>query len=260
MPATIFTHVIPSASDGFIGPVPKKLEEKAQTKSLPYARLAELLAERYHTDLGALRRLNPGLDLAGLRSGDKIVVPAVNPFRIEAWPDPSLYEIALPGASLRIRHAERLLEVVDNQGALVAVFPVTVGAKPEHLRTGEWSIRYLTPNPTFLWDERMLKEGKAGPKKFLLPPGPNNPVGILWMEIEPLKGPEAHIGIHGTNDSARIGRNHSSGCIRLANWDVVRLARLVGKGTRVTWSGVLPEGSALAMRQGVNQIRGVQNY
>jgi lipoprotein-anchoring transpeptidase ErfK/SrfK len=55
------------------------------------------------------------------------------------------------------------------------------------------------------------------------------------MEIEPIKGPEAHIGIHGTAESARIGRNQSSGCIRLANWDIVRLAKMVGKGTRISW-------------------------
>ena len=81
----------------------------------------------------------------------------------------------------------------------------------------------------------MPKEGRKGKEQHLLPPGPNNPVGVLWMEIEPLKGPEAHIGIHGNAESARIGRNQSSGCLSLANWDIVRIAKMVGKGTRIHW-------------------------
>jgi lipoprotein-anchoring transpeptidase ErfK/SrfK len=234
---TEVAFTLPETATKFIGSIPTKLEEKAAAKTLPYETLAEYTAERFHTDLSTLRRLNPGLDLATPKVGDKIQVPAVTPFLIETWPRAGLSARKGPeGRRLRICHDERMIEVVEADGTLRAAFPITVSPKPEHRRSGEWFIRSLAANPSFLWDDELLKSGVKGAKQHLLPPGPNNPVGILWLEIEPVEGPEAHIGIHGTAEPARIGRNHSSGCIRLANWDIVRLAELVGKGTRVTWT------------------------
>ena len=239
VPVITFVHKIPEVATRYVGAVPTKVQDKAKAAELPYTSLVEFVAERYRTDLTTLAKLNPGRDLTKLKPGDSVIVPSVKPFFIESWPEPNLSKAALPDASIRILHAERMLEVVNADGTLAAAFPITVGTKPEHVRRGVWSVRSLTPNPKFLWDDVMLKEGRSGPTKHLLPPGPNSPVGILWVEIEPLSGPEAHIGIHGTAEPARIGRNHSSGCIRLANWDVVRLARLIGKGTRITWG--MPE-------------------
>lgn len=228
---------IPASAANWVGPMPATLEEKAAATTLLYESLAEYAAERFHTDLSTLRRLNPGMNLAALKMGDTIQVPAVAPFIIESWPTPGvLVKKTTPNVRLHIAYDERMIEVLRPDGTLSAAFPITVGTKPGHRRTGAWQIRSLTANPKFLWDDTMLKEGRKGDKQHLLPKGPNNPVGILWMEIEPLDGPEAHIGIHGTADPARIGRNHSSGCIRLANWDIVRLAKLVGKGTIIAWS------------------------
>ena len=227
---------IPASAAKYIGTLPAETKDRAACKYLPYESLMEYMAERFHTDLSSLRRLNPGRDLSTLKIGDSLQVPAVQPFMIESWPPAGLAKTKNLGHSLRILHQERLIEVIAADGSLVACFPITVGSKPEHLRSGDWEIRSLAPNPTFLWDDLMLKEGRKGSQQFLLPPGPNNPVGVLWMEIEPIKGPEAHIGIHGTAESARIGRNQSSGCIRLANWDIVRLAKMVGKGTRISWN------------------------
>jgi lipoprotein-anchoring transpeptidase ErfK/SrfK len=226
---------IPASAAEYIGTLPAETKDRAARKFLPYESLMEYMAERFHTDISSLRRLNPGRDLIALKIGDSLQVPDVQPFMIESWPSTGLAKTKNPGHSLRILHHERLIEVIATDGSLVACFPITVGSKPEHLRSGDWEIRSLVPNPTFLWDDLMLKEGRKGSQQFLLPPGPNNPVGVLWMEIEPIKGPEAHIGIHGTAESARIGRNQSSGCIRLANWDIVRLAKGVGKGTRISW-------------------------
>lgn len=237
IPTTRTSFTIPVSAAKLIGPVPAKTEEKAALNALPYETLAEYTAERFHTDLSTLRRLNPGLDITLLKVGDTLQVPAVKPFVIESWPEKGITGRTAPEAiHLRIHHDHRMIEVLRADGSLRAAFPITVSPKPEHRRTGEWYIRSLAANPTFVWDDELLKNGVKGKKQHLLPPGPNNPVGILWLEIEPVSGPEAHIGIHGTADPARIGRNHSSGCIRLANWDIVRLAKLVGKGTHVTWS------------------------
>jgi lipoprotein-anchoring transpeptidase ErfK/SrfK len=230
------TFTIPASAAAWIAPLPATLPEKAATSVLLYESLAEYTAERFHTDLSTLRRLNPGLDLTKLKLGKKLRVPAVKPFIIETWPPAGIAARKAPeGTTLRIDHNARMIEVLGADGHLTATFPITVSQKPEHRRIGVWHIKAMAPNPRFLWDDLMLKEGRAGKVKYDLPPGPNNPVGILWLDIEPDQGPQSHIGIHGTPEPARIGRNHSSGCIRLANWDIVRLVRLVGKGTKVVW-------------------------
>jgi lipoprotein-anchoring transpeptidase ErfK/SrfK len=231
---TIITFVIPNEATKFIGDVPATLAEKATAKRLPYTSLAEYVTERFHTDIATLARLNAQTNLDTLKPGHSLRVPNVVPFLIES---PKVDAVAkrLAGAQLHIQHTDHMLEVRDSDSHLVAAFPITVGNKSEHVRTGAWKVVSFAPNPTFKWDDNMLKNGIAGDKQYVLPPGPNSPVGVLWMELEPVKGPEAHIGIHGTNDPTHIGRNHSSGCIRLANWDIVRLARMVGPGARVAW-------------------------
>ncbi len=246
----IEVHVsIPKIAAEFTGELPAGHGAQAKAKFLPYQSLAEFMAERFLTDESALARLNPDRDLEELRIGQTLIVPAVSPFRIEVR-ESSLSPVgdAARGTSLRILHEENMLEVVRADGTLAAAFPITVGRKKEHIRKGTWKIDFRTIDPDFLYDPRMLAEGKSGPVKYLLPPGPNNPVGILWMELEPVDGPEAHIGIHGTDSSARIGRNQSSGCIRLANWDIVRLAPFTRAGTKVFWgpagSGSRPEATS----------------
>ena len=226
---------ITKEAEAFVGEVPVDLTERAAAKTLPYETLAEYVAERFHTDEATLSRCNGDLKTTRFEVGSTVKVPAVSPFRIEASRTSAATKERLPGAVLRVMHQEHLLEVCDADGGLAAVFPITVGAKPEYIRSGTWKISAVAPNPNFMWDEEMLKHGRKGTRQYLLPPGPNNPVGVLWLELQPLHGPEAHIGIHGTNDPTHIGRNHSSGCIRLANWDIVRLSRLVGAGTQVVW-------------------------
>ena len=204
-------------------------------KTLPYTTIAEYVAERFHTDEATLGRLNNGLKENAFTVGLSVKVPAVRPFLIESSRTGTASKERIPGASLRVHHLDHQLEVCDPDGQVVAVFPITVGSKPEYVRAGAWKVASVIPNPNFVWDDEMLKHGRKGNKQYILPPGPNNPVGLLWLELQPVSGPEAHIGIHGTNDPTHIGRNHSSGCIRLANWDIVRLSRLIGAGTHVVW-------------------------
>lgn len=232
----VVSFTVPDDAARFVGPTPNTLEEKAAAKSLLYASILDYVAERFHTDVAALHRLNKKLK-QDAAPGDSLNVPNVTPFEIESWKTTlANKEQRISGATIRILHLEHLLEVCRPDGAVAAMFPITVGEKPEYVRSGPWRVASVAPNPTFMWDEEMLKHGKKGEKQYLLPPGPNNPVGILWLELQPVQGPVAHIGIHGTNNSAKIGRNHSSGCIRLANWDIIRLAHLVGSGAQVRWS------------------------
>ena len=67
--------------------------------------------------------------------------------------------------------------------------------------------------------------------KATIPPGPNNPVGLVWIDIS-----KDHYGLHGTPIPEAIGRTESHGCVRLTNWDALHLAGLVKPGTRVVFT------------------------
>jgi|GEM_PF-460494 len=235
----VVPFTVPEFAVSQVGSVPGTLSDKAGAPVLPYGSILEFVAERFHTDENTLRRLNPAMDLNALAVGQILAVPNVRPFEIE-----KVREFAIGDQKSEtmviIRHNLHLLEVRTVQSVLVASFPITVGGKAEDIRTGRWSISEIKTYPRFRWDEQMLKTGTAGKESYDLPPGPNNPVGVLWCSLKTEKGEQAHIGVHGTDNSSRIGRNQSSGCIRLANWDVVRFAHLVKPGTPVFWDQSWP--------------------
>lgn len=122
---------------------------------------------------------------------------------------------------------ERMIEVHEG-GRIVACFPCTPGSSKFPVPLGTWKITSNVLMPHFRWDKSVLETGVRSENAHLLPPGPNSPVGIVWMGIN-----RPSLGMHGTNSPDRIGRNESSGCIRLANWDAFLLSQLVRKGTPV---------------------------
>jgi lipoprotein-anchoring transpeptidase ErfK/SrfK len=132
-----------------------------------------------------------------------------------------------PKRSLVLLRSERLIEVYE-EGRIVACFPCTPGSAKIPVPLGTWKITSNILLPHFRWDKSVLESGVRSENAFLLPPGPNSPVGIVWMGIN-----RPSIGMHGTNTPDRIGRNESSGCIRLANWDAFTLCQLVKAGTKV---------------------------
>jgi lipoprotein-anchoring transpeptidase ErfK/SrfK len=111
---------------------------------------------------------------------------------------------------------------------LIAAFPITSGSDETASPLGEWKVQGVANLPDFRYDKKMLKEGERSDDFHILPPGPNNPVGVVWIALNK-KG----IGLHGTDSPDTIGRSASHGCIRLANWDIVKLARMVKGGVPV---------------------------
>jgi lipoprotein-anchoring transpeptidase ErfK/SrfK len=186
-----------------------------------YQTQLEFLAERWHSAEKLLEQLNPKVDFAKIKAGERLLVPNVEPFRIEEW-------IKTDGTARRsIRSATgkvkmrvevsvtgRLLQVYRS-GKLVAVFPVTVNE--QGTPRGARSLGHAVTAPTYY-------RKKTG---YDLLAGPNSPVGILWCPLGD------GYGIHGTSDPRWIGRNSSAGCIRLANWDIVRFAAMVPAGAEV---------------------------
>lgn len=236
-----------------VGELADSIPAQARQKSLPYQSPAEAVAEKFHTDVDFLAELNPG-KTKSLKAGDALVVPNVQPFELTEVKD------IKPGSELAVNDAEgaeesaakekkadkqpavdkaspvavqvnvktNMLTVTDGD-KMIAAFPVTVGSERTESPVGDWKIRSVAKLPNFRYDKAMLTRGERSGDFHLLPPGPNNPVGILWIQLNK-KG----IGLHGTNSPDAIGRNASHGCVRLANWDVVRLAAKVKAGVPVS--------------------------
>lgn len=243
------TYTVTESDLEAVGELPDAIPEQAKLKALPYQTAAEAIAERFHTDVDFLNELNPGKTKA-LKTGDQISVPNVEPFdltrvkslkvgneiRTQAAND---VEEDAPGKSKASDSSEISTEVkidmstnmlvVHENGKIIAAYPVTVGSKQTESPIGEWKVRGIATMPIFRYDKEMLNKGERSEDFHILPPGPNSPVGVIWIALNK-KG----IGLHGTSDPDNIGRSSSHGCVRMANWDVVRLAGKVKSGVPVS--------------------------
>ena len=229
VPETYTTFTIPPEALNFVGPTASKPSEQSKLKGLKYGSLLELIAERYHSAEDFVKKLNPGLKMENLKPGDTVKVPNVLPFKIEdlhegfAQPNP-----AFANRKLYVDTKERFLLIYDNK-QLVAEFPITPGSTTLPAPLGLWKILGIATMPVFRHDEGVLQHGVKSGQYYDLPPGPNNPVGVLWMGLN-----KPHVGIHGTNNPETIGRAASHGCIRTANWDAARVKELVSVGNPVS--------------------------
>jgi lipoprotein-anchoring transpeptidase ErfK/SrfK len=128
---------------------------------------------------------------------------------------------------IKVDTRAHMLDLVDANRVL-ASFPITPGSKSLPAPIGTWKVVKVTTMPIFRWDEAMLNHGRRSSHFYAIPPGPRNPVGIVWIGLNK-KG----IGIHGTDNPDTIGRSASHGCIRLANWDAARVVNQVTVGMTV---------------------------
>ena len=245
------SYTVTEADLQSIGQLPKQVAGEAKLKFLPYHDAADAIAEKFHTDVHFLEQLNPG-KLKGIKAGDQVQVPNVEPFELASVKDikpgsetPSQAandvedqpesQASTPGdnaaprnVSIKIDTKTNMLGVFENE-KLIAVYPVTIGSAHTASPIGDWKVRGIAKLPRFRYDKEMLEHGKRSGNFYMLPAGPRNRVGVMWIALNK-KG----IGIHGTNDPGSIGRAASHGCIRLANWDVVRLATKIKAGDNVS--------------------------
>lgn len=235
-----------------VGKLPHGVAEKAKLKFLPYRSAADAIAEKFHSDNHFLEQLNPG-KLKGIKAGDQLTVPNVEPFELRSvkaiepgsetspqaanemeyqpekqGPTPGENSGPPRNVAIKIDTKTNMLGVFENE-KLIAAYPVTVGSEHTASPIGEWKVMRITKMPFFRYDKEMLQHGERSGNFYNLPPGPRNPVGVMWIALNK-KG----IGIHGTNDPDSIGHAVSHGCIRLANWDVVRLATKIKQGDNVS--------------------------
>lgn len=246
---------VPTFAKKFVDPsLPTNKEQQAKRKMLTYRSYLEFMAERYHTSESYLIELNGKKKAYGARPRSLLKVPNIEPFQIEnlrvgrSYPkDETLSNRTViidtrnkgifiydPNLSPPETNASSLLVVVatpddgpEELGALVAMFPTTPG-KERFIHRGTWKIVNAVELPEWRYDKSLLTTGKRSKKSLQIPPGPNNPVGIMWNGLS-----KSGIGIHGTSSPRTIGRSRSSGCYRLANWDIARFPNFARIGARV---------------------------
>ncbi|MCA1962399.1 MAG: L,D-transpeptidase [Prosthecobacter sp.] len=230
VPVMYATYQIKEEMLRFVDPaLPEKPEEQATFPYMAYRSLAELVAERFHTDEDFLAKLNPDKNMTRLKPGDRVIVPNVRSFRIEEVKPMASYKAdpLLSKNTIVIDTTERIAVVYAPDERLLAAFPITPG-KPEFIPVGTWEMKTILTTPSFRYDKQFLEAGVRGGEAYQLPPGPNSPVGIIWCGIS-----KSGIGLHGTALPRTIGRSQSAGCVRFANWDAIRLPTLVRPGSQV---------------------------
>ena len=178
-------------------------------EALGFGSVEEALGERFHAAPALLKALNPGIDLG--KAGTSIQVP-----NIGNGPLPKAEKVL-------IDKSDSTLQLLDAQGKVVAQVPVSSGSEHDPLPIGEWKILGVARNPTFHYNPKLFWDAKKGDSKQTLPPGPNNPVGVVWIDIS-----KPHYGLHGTPEPGHVGKTESHGCVRMTNWDAARVADAVG--------------------------------
>jgi len=227
------TYTIRPEDLTFVGELPSQPSAQSKKKYLPYDSLLEFLTERFHCAPDFLAYINQPMKLSSLKVGDVVKVPAVQPFLIEELtPIAKLPEVPeFKTRVIKIDTREKLLALWDGE-TLLASLPITPGSGHTATPPGTWRIVGITQMPTFRWDKSVLEYGVRSENYFQLPIGPNNPVGVMWIGLS-----KPGIGIHGTNSPQNIGRSASHGCMRTANWDVVRLVKMITQGMTVIIEG-----------------------
>jgi len=193
--------------------IPEDMMEKAKLDTLSYTSPLEALGEKFHSSPRLLRALNPGRSFS--RGGEVVQVPNVH--------------TDTPAKAARVVVTESDLSVValDGAGGVLARYPATMGSEHDPLPFGTWKINGVSKDPPFFYNPDLFWDAKGDQSKAKIAPGPNNPVGVVWIDLS-----KEHYGIHGTPEPSKIGKTESHGCIRLTNWDASELARMVSPGIR----------------------------
>jgi len=189
--------------------------DRAKLEVLGYESVQEALAERFHMSPKLLAKLNHGKPIA---AGAQLTVADVT----------RAGEVPAKAMLVRIDKSDKMLYVMGEGDQVLAGFPVSFGGPQDPLPLGRMKITSERKDPQFTYDPKLLRTAKPTDTKVQLPPGPNSPVGVMWLGLS-----KPHWGIHGTNEPSNMARVDTNGCVRLTNWDVLRLAALAGPGVAV---------------------------
>ncbi|HEY8573151.1 L,D-transpeptidase [Phenylobacterium sp.] len=203
----------------FAEKIPTKYEDMAKLEKLSFTTPSEALAEKFHMDEALLKALNPGVDFAA--AGTKLLV---------VWPP--LDRLTTPVTLVEVDKSKRQVRAFAADGKLVATYPATIGSSDMPTPSGSWDVTAVTFDPVWNYDPKKLNFGDKKAGKLTIKPGPNNPVGAVWIDLS-----KDTYGIHGAPEPRTVGKVASHGCVRLTNWDARQLASAVSKGTKVVFVG-----------------------
>ena len=196
--------------------IPNELMDQAALPALGYQSALEALAEKFHIKPALLSRLNQGKDLSS--PGVEIQVPNIGDHPPQK------------AAKIVVSKSRHTLEALSAAGRVIAEYPVTSGSQHDPLPIGNWKVTVISPHPVFHYNPDLFWNASEADEKAKIQPGPNNPVGVVWIGIS-----KEHYGIHGTPEPSLIGHAESHGCVRLTNWDAAELAKIVTVGTPVVF-------------------------
>lgn len=212
-----YTITAEDTAGPFIDKIPDDPAAQAALPALSYTSVVEMLGERTHTSPALLKQLNPS---AAFAAGETIRVPNV---RHDAFDRSAVDHIVVS------RHGSGLT-VYDKDGRAIFFAPVTSGSEHDPLPLGEWTVKGVQHDPAFHYNPALFWDASPGDKKTTIPPGPNGPVGTVWVDLS-----KPHYGIHGTSEPGQVGHVTSHGCVRLTNWDAETVDSLVRTGMRVVF-------------------------
>jgi lipoprotein-anchoring transpeptidase ErfK/SrfK len=223
MPAVespLTTYTVASNDLDRLLPLPPNWLGKSLAPRLDFETVLELVAERTQSHHKLVEALNPSINWTNVTNGTVVTVPNAQ------FP-------AAPGkaAFVEILLGERLLRAFGSESNLLAQFPCSIAQRVDKRPVGELHVAVVATNPNYTFDPAVFPESTEGQeigRKLLLQPGPNNPVGTVWIGLD-----RPGYGIHGTPLPEKVGRTESHGCFRLANWNAEHLLKLIAVGTPV---------------------------
>ena len=172
----------------FLDKVPTELDEMKGLQALAYGSAREKIAEQFHISEELLTALNPGKKFD--RAGEAILV-------ITGGND----EVQKKAAKLEIDKSAQTLRAYDKAGKLIGFFPITAGSSDKPAPSGELKVRNVAQNPSYRYNPEYGFKGVRAKEPFMIAPGPNNPVGLVWIGL-----PGEGYGIHGTPEPSKVGK------------------------------------------------------
>jgi lipoprotein-anchoring transpeptidase ErfK/SrfK len=227
-----------SDAQGPFTQIPKEPADQAKMERLAYRNLLEKIAEKFHTTPATIIALNDPSQV--LKAGTVLRLPNVLPASrsySNVKPDIAqlLSDLNVSGSQPKadrivVDKSDKVVRVFGEGDRLLAQFPATLGSEKDPLPLGNWKVNTIAYNPPFKYQPQLFWDVEDTQEEQMLPPGPNGPVGLVWIDLS-----KEHIGIHGTNSPETIKRAESHGCVRLTNWDVARLSQMIGNGMKVVF-------------------------
>jgi lipoprotein-anchoring transpeptidase ErfK/SrfK len=210
-----YTVTAEDVAGPYLKSIPDEPEQAAKLERMGYTSILEMLGERFHASPVLLKKLAHG---SRLSAGQTFKVPNVRHDPPAAGAGDVTVVVSKAAGTLAVKRGD----------AVVFFAPVTSGSEHDPLPIGDWKVKGVARDPSFHYNPDLFWDADASDTKQRFAPGPNNPVGVVWIDLD-----KPHYGLHGTPEPRTIGRTTSHGCVRLTNWDALAVAALVKPGTPV---------------------------